>query len=115
MSTSRSESHTVGARTVRATTDTLIVDLTDGRTLSVPIEWYPRLLGGTVEERNHWELIGGGEGIHWPYLDEDLSVEGLLAGRRSGEGEKSLARWRERYARGVFAGGDFPGELGDLS
>jgi hypothetical protein len=111
MRTSQIEDDTVNARSVSVTEDALIVELDDGRSLSVPVEWYPRLAGGTIEERNHWELIGEGVGVHWPYLDEDLSVEGLLAGRRSGESEKSLARWRERYARGVFANGDFPGEF----
>jgi hypothetical protein len=78
----------------------LIVDLVDGRTLSVPVAWYPRLSHGTTAERNHWRLIGTGEGIHWPDLDEDVSVEGLLAGRRSGESQASLRRWLQtRKAR----------------
>lgn len=86
------------ARTVKAdvTDDTLSVDLADGRTISVPLSWYPRLLHGTNEERQQWRLIGGGEGIHWESLDEDISVEGLLAGRASGESEKSLKRWLEK-------------------
>jgi hypothetical protein len=73
--------------------DTLTVDLTDGRTISAPIAWYPRLAHGTPGERRNWRLIGGGEGIHWPDLDEDISVHGLLAGRRSGESQSSLQRW----------------------
>ena len=86
------------ARTVKAevTDDTLSVDLADGRTISVPLSWYPRLLHGTNEERQQWRLIGGGEGIHWESLDEDISVEGLLAGRASGESEKSLKSWLEK-------------------
>ncbi len=71
----------------------LVVDLVDGRTLTVPLAWYPRLAHGTLAERSSWRLIGRGEGIHWPDLDEDISVEGLLAGRRSGETQQSLRRW----------------------
>jgi len=67
----------------------------DGRTVSVPIVWYPRLLHGTSVEREHWRLLGSGEGIHWPELDEDISVENLLAGKRSGEGQTSFKRWLE--------------------
>src|SRR5688500_18791080 len=72
---------------------TLSVDLSDGRTISVPVAWYPRLLNGTAAERGNFQLIGAGEGIHWPDLDEDLSVEGLLAGRPSAESAQSLRRW----------------------
>lgn len=83
------------------TEDTLVVDLVDGRTLSVPLSWYPRLAHGTAAERAEWRLIGRGEGIHWPKLDEDISVEGLLAGRRSGESQASLQRWlQSRKAAG---------------
>jgi hypothetical protein len=60
--------------------DRLIVDLMDGRTIAVPLAWYPRLLNATAEQRSHWEIAGAGHGIHWPDLDEDLSVEGLLRG-----------------------------------
>ena len=73
--------------------DSLTVRLDDGRGLSVPLAWYPRLLHGTKAEREKYELIGDGEGIHWPELDEDISVEGLLAGRRSAESAASLAKW----------------------
>ncbi|MFZ1395495.1 MAG: DUF2442 domain-containing protein [Candidatus Promineifilaceae bacterium] len=73
--------------------DTLTVELADGRSLSVPIAWYPRLLHGSQQEREKWELIGAGEGIHWPDLDEDISVEGLILGRPSGESQRSLQRW----------------------
>jgi len=72
-----------------------VVDLADGRTVSVPIAWYPRLMHGTTEERSHWRLIGKGEGIHWPDLDEDLSVENILLGRPSGESQRSLKKWLE--------------------
>src|SRR5215208_6666363 len=80
---------------VVVTEDALVVELSDGRTLSVPIAWYPRLLHGRPAERARWRLIGGGEGIHWPELDEDISVEGLLAGRPSAESQRSLKRWLE--------------------
>ncbi len=75
--------------------DSLIVQLDDGRSLSVPLAWYPRLLHGTNAERENYELIGEGEGIHWPSLDEDISVEGLLAGRRSAESAASLSKWKQ--------------------
>ena len=65
---------------VRFTDDLLIVDLIDGRTISVPVAWYPRLLHSTPEQRNNWQIAGGGFGIHWPDVDEDLSTEGLLRG-----------------------------------
>ncbi|MCC6455819.1 MAG: DUF2442 domain-containing protein [Caldilineaceae bacterium] len=71
----------------------LIVELTDGRSLSVPLTWYPRLLVATPPERVHWHLLGEGYGIEWPDLDEHISVEGLLAGRRSGESQHSFQRW----------------------
>jgi len=71
------------------------VDLVDGRTISVPLAWYPRLAHGSSAERGRWRFIGEGEGIHWPDLDEDISIEGLLAGRRSGETQSSLRRWLE--------------------
>ena len=79
----------------------MTVLLDDGRVLSVPLAWYPRLLDGSQEERGRYELIGNGEGIHWPALDEDISVEGLLAGRRSAESAASLVKWKQRRrARG---------------
>ena len=65
---------------VRCTEDLLTVDLFDGRTISVPLAWYPRLLAATAEQRAHWRLAGGGFSIHWPDVDEDLSTEGLLRG-----------------------------------
>lgn len=70
------------ARTVIVSDDDLTVHLADGRAITVPLVWFPRLLGATAV-RNHWELLGDGEGIHWPEADEDLSVEGLLAGSRA--------------------------------
>jgi hypothetical protein len=83
------------AQNVAVTDDTLSVDLSDGRTISVPLAWYPRLLNGTPEERNKWRFIGEREGIHWPDLDEDVSVENLLAGKPSGESQSSFKRWIE--------------------
>ncbi len=85
----------VNALRVTLTKDSLAVDLSDGRTVSVPLVWYPRLLHGSPRERNNWRLIAGGEGIHWPDLDEDLSVEGIILGRASGESQASLKRWLE--------------------
>ena len=81
----------------------LTVDLSDGRTISVPLDWYTRLVHATQSERDNWRLIGGGEGIHWPDMDEDISVEGLLAGRKSGESRSSFKRWLEakRAGRGL--------------
>lgn len=87
------------AQLVSVSEDSLIVDLMDGRTIIAPLVWYPRLWYGTPEERNNFEIIGDGSIIHWPDLDEDLSVAGLLAGRRSGESQQSLTRWlQERRA-----------------
>jgi hypothetical protein len=83
------------AEAVRVTDDTLEVELSDGRSISVPVSWFPRLLHGTSKERSNWRLIGGGDGIHWEDLDEDISVEGLLAGRHSGESQESLRKWLE--------------------
>ncbi|MGH7557328.1 MAG: DUF2442 domain-containing protein [Gemmatimonadota bacterium] len=76
--------------------DRLDVYLEDGRILSVPLAWYPRLVHGTPEERERYELSGSGHGIHWPDLDEDIRVENLLEGRKSGENENSLRRWLAR-------------------
>lgn len=84
---------------VAITEDTLTVDLVDGRTVSVPLEWYPRLVHGTTAERQNWRLIGGGVGIHWPVLDEDISAENLLLGRPSGESQRSLKAWLEERQR----------------
>ena len=81
------------ALAVVVTDDTLTVDLEDGRTISVPIGWYPRLANGTPEERNDYQISGAGYGIHWPQLDEDIGVEGLLLGKPSSESQASLARW----------------------
>lgn len=67
-------------RTIRFTKDMLLVDLMDGRTISAPLAWYPRLMTASVEQRNDWKICGGGYGIHWEQIDEDISAEGLLRG-----------------------------------
>ncbi len=71
----------------------LIVDLADGRSIAIPLEWYPRLAYASPEERQNWQLLGDGYAIEWLDLDEHIGIEGLLAGRRSGEGRKSFERW----------------------
>lgn len=87
------------AKSVSTTEDSLITDLDDGRTITVPLGWYPRLLHGTPEERNNWRLLGRGEGIHWPDLDEDISVENLILAKRSGESQRSFQRWLDERSR----------------
>jgi hypothetical protein len=86
-------SPTLLALAVTVTDDELIVELEDGRTVSTPLVWYPRLLYGSPDERQRWRLIGDGEGIHWPDLDEDILIDHLLAGVPSGESQRSLKRW----------------------
>ncbi len=76
--------------------DTLSVDLEDGRTIAVPIGWYPRLTHGTPAERANFQISGAGYGIHWPELDEDIGVEGLVLGQRSTESPASFERWLQR-------------------
>ena len=87
------------AQNITITDDTLAVDLTDGRTISVPLVWYPRLVHGSEVERNNWRLIGDKEGIHWPDLDEDISIANLLMGKPSGESQSSFRQWLETRAR----------------
>ena len=89
------------AKHVRVTDAALVVELRDGRCVSVPLKWYPRLAEGRPSERRRWELIGPGIGIHWPDLDEDIPVEGLLLGRPSNESSASLQRWRASRRRPV--------------
>ncbi len=79
--------------TVMVTDEQLVVNLVDGRTLSVPLAWYPRLHHATAAERQNFQLLGDGYALEWPDLDEHIGVEGLLAGRRSGESAASLQRW----------------------
>jgi hypothetical protein len=100
MSISEIELKDATAQNVGATDTDLTVDLVDGRTITVPLNWFPRLAAGTTVERENWRLIASGRGIHWPDLDEDISVESLLAGRKSGETQASLGRWlQERRSR----------------
>jgi hypothetical protein len=87
---------------VRVTDDSLIADLEDGRTISVPIGWYPRLAHGSEAERSRLEISGAGHGIHWPDLDEDIGVEGLLLGRKSMESQASFARWLAQREGGDY-------------
>lgn len=93
MSTSAIELRIPDAIDVTVCNDTLSVELSDGRTISVPVDWYPRLSHATESQRANWRLIGGGHGIHWEDLDEDISVEGLLAGKPSGESLSSFKSW----------------------
>ena len=93
MNSSQTVDKEVAAVRIASTDDDLIVELVDGRTISVPLAWYPRLLHGTEAERNHYELIARGTGIHWPLLDEDLSVGSILKGFPSGESDSSLKKW----------------------
>ena len=101
MAFSTVEMEVPNAERVEVTDDTLEVELSDGRTLSVPLAWFPRLVHATTAERNNYRLIGGGQGIHWEELDEDISVEVLLAGRRSGESQASLKAWLDRRRVGA--------------
>jgi hypothetical protein len=88
------------ATNVSVTDDRLIVELADGRSITVPLSWYPRLMNGTVQERQHWQLLGEGYAIEWPDLDEHIGIEGLLAGRRSSESEKSISQWLKERTKG---------------
>jgi len=85
------------ANSVSISEDALTVSLADGREVSVPTSWYPRLSHARAAHLQNWELIGGGHGIHWPDLDEDISIENLLLGQPSGESSKSFSRWLEWY------------------
>lgn len=92
MATSVVEIEVPSAQNVTVTEHSLSVELTDGRVISVPLAWFPRLVHATPE-RNNWRPIGKGEGIHWQDIDEDISIEGLLAGKASGESQTSLKKW----------------------
>jgi Protein of unknown function (DUF2442) len=93
MSTLKAQVTEARGQNVKVTIDTLSVDLTDGRTIAVPLAWFPRLLHASATERNNWRFIAKGEGIHWSDLDEDISVDGLLLGRQSGESNASPEKW----------------------
>jgi hypothetical protein len=103
MSSSRVETREALAAHVEVDEDTLTVELSDGRTIAVPLDWYPRLTHCTAEERSSWRLIGGGLGIHWPAIDEDISIANLLAGQPSAESQSSFKKWlagRSKSIRG---------------
>ena len=95
MGSFRTKSSLARAVSVIVSDDTLSVDLDDGRSVAVPIGWYPRLVHGTEGERSDWRIIGDGEGISWPSLNEDISTEGILAGNPSSESDRSLQKWLE--------------------
>jgi hypothetical protein len=80
-------------QTIEITDDSLSVDLSDGRTITVPLAWYLRLLNGSPEECQTWRLIGNGTGIHWPQLDEDISLKNIILGQPSGESQTSFQQW----------------------
>jgi len=93
MNSSRVENQAVLATQVSVTDDTLTVELSDGRTIAVPLAWFPRLLHATAKERKVWRLIANGGGIHWPEIDEDISVANLLRGQPSAESQNSFKKW----------------------
>ena len=99
MSAPTTERRLAREQSVEVNDDALTVSLDDGRTISLPLGWYPRLLHATPQERENWRLIADGVGIHWPDLDEDISVEDLLAGRPSGESQRSFKRWLEQRTK----------------
>jgi len=95
VTTSATKLAPIVALDVSVTDSALTVALSDGRTLAVPLAWFPRLLQASAQERAEWRLTGKGQGIHWPLLDEDISVAGLLAGIPSRESTSSLAKWQQ--------------------
>ena len=99
MSSSMVESRIALTTGVVVSEDTLSVDLADGRTIAVPLAWYPRLVHATAEERDSWRLIANGRGIHWPAVDEDISVDNLLAGQKSAESPSSFKKWLATRAK----------------
>jgi hypothetical protein len=111
MSSSAVEAHEALATGVEISEDTLSVELADGRTIAAPLAWYPRLAHGSTQERLSWRLIGGGRGIHWPALDEDISVANLLVGQLSTESQRSFKKWlmgRAKPTRGRKRSGTEP-------
>jgi hypothetical protein len=93
MNSSNADKPGAPATSVAVSEDTLTVELADGRTIAAPLAWYPRLAHATPDERASWRLIAGGRGIHWPAIDEDVSVANLLAGQPSMESQSSLKKW----------------------
>jgi hypothetical protein len=115
MSSSAAESRAALATRVELSEDTLSVELADGRTIAVPLAWYPRLGHATAEERGTWRLIAGGRGIHWPAIDEDISVANLLSGEPSAESQGSFKKWlagRAKPSRGRKRSGAKPTDRG---
>ena len=100
MSTLGIEIRTAFAQNITVTEDTLVVDLDDGRTISVPLAWIPRLLHGTPQERNNWRFVG------WPDLDEDIGIEGIVFGKAFGESQRSFKRWLDAREKGPATGGN---------
>jgi hypothetical protein len=99
MTSSAAETREALAIQVEVGEDSLSVELADGRTIVAPLAWYPRLAHASAEERRTWRLLGGGRGIHWPALDEDVSVANLLAGQPSAESQNSFKKWLEGRAK----------------
>ncbi len=99
MNSSAVEGRSALAKVVLVSEDTLSVELADGRTIAVPLAWYPRLVHSTTVERNSWRLIADGRGIHWPAVDEDISVANLLAGQPSAESQNSFKKWLTSRAK----------------
>jgi Protein of unknown function (DUF2442) len=93
MSTLAKEIEIPSVENVAISENTLCVDLSDGRSVSVPLAWYPRLAHASTAERKRWRLVGRGAGIHWQDLDEDISVKNLLTGKASGESQASFGKW----------------------
>jgi len=90
------ETNAYTATAVEVSEASLNVSLSDGRSISVPLAWFPRLLHGSAEERNDWRIIAHGRGVHWPKLDEDISVASLLDGKPSAETQESLVKWLQQ-------------------
>ena len=96
MSIGKGEIEIPKVENVIVTDETLSIELSDGRAISVPLAWYPRLLNANLKEKTNWRLIGNGEGIHWEDIDEDISVKALLLGKASGESQQSLKKWLKK-------------------
>jgi hypothetical protein len=101
MSSSTVKVNSPTAIDVQVSEDTLRVSFSDGRAVDVPISWYPRLSHAQLQHRKVWELIGGGHGIHWPELDEDISVGNILSGQSSGESAQSFKKWKRWYKQKI--------------
>ena len=99
MTSSTVETREALATHVEVSNDTVTVELADGRTIAAPLGWYPRLAHASAEERGSWRLLGGGRGINWPALDEDVSVANLLAGQPSTESQSSFKKWLANRAK----------------